>query len=618
MDKSVKDSVTAALHLLTKRDRRRLLLASGVQTSLGLLDLLGVALLGLVGAIAVSGLDPDSLPSWAQELFDSVGLGDATASQLAGIVAATAAALFLAKTGLSAFLTRRILTFLANRQADVSARLARDLLSRQLLDVQRWPTAQVIYALTGGVNSATVALLGAALVIVTELFLFGIIAVGLLIIDPITTIIAGIFFGLILFILQVVLGRASARNSHIMAETSMTTMTAVSEALITYRETTVLNRRELYVESFEGLVRTSARASAGNMYMMEIPKYILETALVIGGFALALVQFLTRDLSAAAATVALFLAAGFRVIPSLLRLQGAGIGIRSAAAASRKTLEIADFLGTHPAPDSAGQAMDTRAEVIKALIARGHGDFEASVKVEDITVSYRNADSPALRHASLVVQPGQSLALVGSTGAGKSTLADVLLGVVEPDEGHVTISGRPPREAIVTWPGAIAYVPQEVALTDGTVRDNVALGLPRAAVDDELVWEALRRARLADFLRDERDGLDTVVGERGVRLSGGQRQRLGIARALYTRPRLLLLDEATSALDAETEQLITQTLQELEGDVTTITVAHRLATIRHADQVAYLKDGVIEARGTFDEVRAAVPDFARQAKILGL
>ena len=618
VDKSVKDSIVASLQLLPKRARRKLLVAAGIQTSLGLLDLAGVALLGLVGAVAVSGLDPNSLPTWIQDFFDSVGLGDATASQLAGIIAAAAASLFLLKTLLSAFLTRKILVFLANRQADVSAMLARDLLSRQLLDVQRWPTAQVIYALTGGVNSATVALLGASLVIVTELFLFGIIAVGLLVIDPVTTLVAGAFFAVIIFILQYVLGRASARNSHVMAETSMTTMTAVSEALLTYRETTVLNRRELYVESFEGLVRTSARASSSNMYIMEIPKYVLETALVVGGFLLAFVQFLTRDLSAAAATVALFLAAGFRIIPSLLRLQGAGLGIRSATAASRKTLEIADFLKTHPAPETTAASLNTQPAAIKALIAAGHLDFEASVQLEHVTVTYRNAEVPALRDVSVEVSPGQSLALVGSTGAGKSTLADVLLGVVDADEGTVRISGKSPREAILTWPGAIAYVPQEVALTDGNVRENVALGLPRDAIDDDMVWDALRRARLADFLREEREGLDTVIGERGVRLSGGQRQRLGIARALYTRPRLLLLDEATSALDAETEQLITQTLQELEGDVTTITVAHRLATIRHADQIVYLKDGIIEARGTFDEVRAAAPDFANQARILGL
>jgi len=210
------------------------------------------------------------------------------------------------------------------------------------------------------------------------------------------------------------------------------------------------------------------------------------------------------------------------------------------------------------------------------------------------------------------------VALVGSTGAGKSTLTDVILGVLEPDEGSVLISGVPPRQAIERWPGAISYVPQQVALVFGSVRDNVALGLPREAVDDELVWEALERARIARFLRDSREGLDTMIGERGVRLSGGQRQRLGIARALYTRPLLLVLDEATSALDAETEQAIVSTLNDLEGEVTTITVAHRLATVRRADQLLYLRKGRIEARGTFEEVRSAVPDFDRQASLLGL
>jgi ABC-type multidrug transport system fused ATPase/permease subunit len=157
-----------------------------------------------------------------------------------------------------------------------------------------------------------------------------------------------------------------------------------------------------------------------------------------------------------------------------------------------------------------------------------------------------------------------------------------------------------------------------VALVAGSVRENVALGLTGDMIDDDLVWEALRRAHLDEFLIENREGLDTMIGERGFRLSGGQRQRLGIARALYTRPKLLVLDEATSALDAETEQAIIRTLQELEGEVTTITVAHRLATVRYADQLLYLENGRIAARGTFDEVRTEVADFNRQASLLGL
>lgn len=233
-------------------------------------------------------------------------------------------------------------------------------------------------------------------------------------------------------------------------------------------------------------------------------------------------------------------------------------------------------------------------------------------------VTYPGAIEPALIAVDLDAPSGSSVALVGSTGAGKSTLSDVILGVIDPDVGHVTIGGATPKEAVHQWPGAIAYVPQAVALVGGTVRENVALGLPQEMIDDDLVWNALRRAHLAEFLADSREGLETFVGERGFRLSGGQRQRLGIARALYARPKLLVLDEATSALDSETEQAIIATLRDLKGEVTTVTVAHRLATVRQADQLLYLKDGKVMAKGTFDHVRKVVPGFNRQASLLGL
>ncbi len=232
--------------------------------------------------------------------------------------------------------------------------------------------------------------------------------------------------------------------------------------------------------------------------------------------------------------------------------------------------------------------------------------------------TFADAADPILNDISFTIPPGSSMAFVGSTGAGKSTLADVLLGVLRQDTGTVSIGGLTPREAITKWPGAIAYVPQLVALVPGTVRQNVALGLPDPTINDDLVWEALNRAHLAGFLEDYREGLDTFIGERGFKLSGGQRQRLGIARALYTRPRLLVLDEATSALDADTELAIIETLQELEGHVTTITVAHRLATVRFADQLVYLERGRIVARGTFEDLRYQSSEFDHQATLLGL
>lgn len=614
-------AVRKALRLLDKRARWLLGLAAGVQMSLGLLDLAGIALVGVVATVAVSGVQATELPGWLQGGIEAVGLGGLSNSQLIGVLGLGAALAMILKTVLSAYLTRRLIAFLANQQAGVSARLAREFLGRPLLDVQRWSTAEVLYALSSGVGAAVIGVLGSTVIGLAEIFLFMIVAVSLFIFDPVLTITAGIIFGVIVFVLQVVLGRMSARNARLMAEAAIGTTSAVQEALATYREATVLNRREMYVKRFEGLVTVSARAVGANQYILEVPKFVLESALIIASFALAIIQFLTKDLTTAATTVALFLTAGFRIIPAMLRLQAAGINIRNGSEGARPTFVLANFLEWNPATksgDFANAALPADPQQIRELVDRGHADFVPEVRVENAQVTYVATTSPALHSASLLVAAGTSLALVGSTGAGKSTLADVILGVIEPEQGTVTVSGVSPREAIGRWPGAMAYVPQAVALVEGSIRENVALGLPSEAIDDDRVWEALERAHLASFLRQGRDGLDTVVGERGIRLSGGQRQRLGIARALYTRPLLLVLDEATSALDAETEQAIVQTLEDLEGSVTTITIAHRLATVRRADQLLYLRDGEIVARGTFEQVRREVVDFDRQAALLGL
>ena len=575
--------------------------------------------MGILAAVAVSGTGISTIPAPVQTLLDNLGLGDLTITQLSAVVAVAAVTVLVAKTALSAVMQRRIFRFLANRQAEVSARLARAFLSRPLMDVQRWTEPEAIYALGSGVGSATVSMLGAAIIIASEIFLFLIVAVSLFLLDPIVTLFAIALFAALGIVMQRVLTRRTTRNAQVITDASIDTLAAVSEALQTYREATVLNRRDLYLARYERLIGQYAGATASTAFIMEIPKYVLESALYLGILLLAGVQFVTKDFAAAAATTALFLAAGTRVTPALLRLQGAGITIRNASVQAQPTFYMADYLHIESSHEAnSGPTTVPTADAIKAQIAAGHGDFDPSITVDMASVTYTDAGEPALIDATFSAKAGTSVALVGTTGAGKSTLADVILGVLAPAGGSVTISGVSPREAIDRWPGAIAYVPQQVALVFGTVRDNVALGLPRAAIDDDMVWEALERAYLADFLRDSRDGLETMIGERGVRLSGGQRQRLGIARALYTRPRLLVLDEATSALDSETEVAIIKTLDALEGEVTTLTVAHRLATVRRADQLLYLERGRILCSGTFDEVRTSVPDFDRQASLLGL
>jgi ABC-type multidrug transport system fused ATPase/permease subunit len=247
-----------------------------------------------------------------------------------------------------------------------------------------------------------------------------------------------------------------------------------------------------------------------------------------------------------------------------------------------------------------------------------HEGFRSEIQIQNISLTYPSKKSPAVSGISLTIQPGESIAFVGLSGAGKTTIIDVLLGILNPDEGSVFISGLPPLSAVAKWPGAVSYVPQDVMISTGTIRENVALGFPAKYATDELVMDALKFAHLDAFVMGLPNGLDTQVGERGAMISGGQRQRLGIARAMFTKPHLLVLDEATSSLDGETEAGISESFKKMRGSTTVVLIAHRLSTVRNADTVVYLADGRIKAKGSFDEVRSAVPDFDRQAKLMGL
>jgi ABC-type multidrug transport system fused ATPase/permease subunit len=235
-----------------------------------------------------------------------------------------------------------------------------------------------------------------------------------------------------------------------------------------------------------------------------------------------------------------------------------------------------------------------------------------------VNFKYPKADSNALSNISIHVATGSTCAIVGPSGSGKTTLVDLLLGMFEPQSGSVFVSNETPLECISKNPGAIGYVPQDVAVFQGTIRENVALGFPIGEATDERINFALEVAQLRDFVSQLPNGIDTEVGPRGSKLSGGQRQRLGIARAMFTKPMLLLLDESTSALDAQTELAVSEAIASIPYEITTIIIAHRLSTVRKADQVIYLCEGVISAQGIFEEVRSKVTDFDEQAKLMGL
>jgi len=606
--------VKSALALLDRRSKRILLVLVLIQVLVAGLDLLGVLLFGLVAALSASAVAGQTSQTLT-DVLNLVGLTDADEVYLAIGLAAAAGLVFVTKSVLTFLLVRRSLRFLANRQAMVSSRLAEQLLSRPLLFVQRNSSQQNAYALTSGANAATLGVLGNSVVVVAELALLAVMAAGLLLIDPLVAIFTIVFFAALGLIMNRALGNWARRLGVQLAAAEVASYTSVQDALRTYRETTVSGRRTLFVERFQGLRWQAANYQADSQIMIQVSKYVFEVGLIVGGAALAVSQVLTREVVAAVAVIAVFLTAASRIMPALLRLQQASLGIRQAAGTAAPTFELNRDMES--AVEEFGIDGVLRNRILAGLSSE-HDGFTPDLDMREVTVTYPGAEMPAIAEASVSLASGESLALVGPTGAGKSTLADLVLGVLEPEIGAVRVSGMRPTDAVSRWPGAMSYVPQEVIVLNGTIRDNVALGLPTDAVDDDIIWEALERSHLADMLRREREGLDTTVGEHGVRLSGGQRQRLGLARALYTRPRFMVLDEATSALDAETEKAVTDALQELSGDVTLVIIAHRLATIRHCTQVVYVEGGRIQSRGTFEEVRAAQPNFNRQAELLGL
>jgi ABC-type multidrug transport system fused ATPase/permease subunit len=283
------------------------------------------------------------------------------------------------------------------------------------------------------------------------------------------------------------------------------------------------------------------------------------------------------------------------------------LSIKSNIGASSPTLDLIEELKDTDPLATNSEKIDFR-----------HDGFEASIQVENVYLKYPTKSDNAIENLSIRIQPGATVAIVGPSGAGKTSLVDLILGVISPDTGNVSISGKPPLEAIATWPGSISYVPQDIQIINGTIAENISMGFKLEDESLGRIHDSIKIAKLENTVSQLELGINTQVGDRGTKLSGGQRQRLGIARAMFTKPKLLILDEATSSLDGQTEFDVNESIQNLKGSTTVLMIAHRLSTVRNADLVIYLEKGKLLASGSFMEVRNLIPDFDSQAKLMGL
>lgn len=493
--------------------------------------------------------------------------------------------------------------FVLSERVRTSARILRHFLTAPYTEVSQRSSAELLRAMDYSVMQVFNYTVNGLMYSVTNAIAIIAIATALIVVSPLPMLAAIVYFGIAaLVFLRFVKPRATAAGV-VMVDASLAGWRTAFAALGGIKELNVRGSQEHFVERYEAAQLRGARAGRVSSFLGALPRYMLEILFIIAIGLVLLVGVLTGAGASSGGTLgllAVFVAAGFRILPAVTGLLGSASNIKvGAPSLDLVHREVIAARARAVAPEASTQALA----------------FHDVLRVEDLGFTYPDTARPVLTAVGFDVPCGTSVAFVGGSGAGKTTLVDLLLGLHEPTTGRITVDGVDVADHRRAWQRNIGYVAQEVYVLDATLGENIAFDQDPDDIDHGLLAQVVEQAQLADLVADLPRGLDTEVGEKGARLSGGQRQRIGIARALYRRPRLLVLDEATSALDNETEHRISETIAALHGEVTVVVVAHRLSTVRGADQIVFLADGRVQSRGTFEELRVADADFARLVEL---
>jgi ABC-type multidrug transport system fused ATPase/permease subunit len=595
--------------LLSKTDRRKILIIAVIQIFLGFLDLLGVIFIGAIGILAVNGLGTQQPNNGVDRFLSFLHLTELSLQSQVGVLGLLATLVFILKTGFSAYFTRRVLNYLSYKGSELSVKSVQHTFRMSILQINGRPQQELLFALTSGPSTLMVNVLGTAMTLVTDVSLMFVLGIALLVVDPLVATFSIVVFSGLGFLMYKSLHKRATYLGRKSTELNVKSSSQLIEVLNSYRFLSVRDRKDYFAQEIKQMRMEFGAVSGENSFMPYISKYVFETAVVLGTLLIAASQFLTQDAAQAVATLSIFMAAGSRIAPAALRIQQSGLTIKNNLGVCEPVLKFLEDIPWERVKE---------VEIQDPYPKFDHDYFHPSIAVRKVSFRYPGSLEDALEDITFDVHEGSVTSIVGPSGSGKTTLADLLLGILLPDSGSILLSNHPIDQSFKDWPGAISYVPQEVALMSGTIRENVAMGFDAEVIPEAKILEALEMAQLKDFALSLPDGIDTLIGERGTRLSGGQKQRLGIARALFTRPKLIVLDEATSSLDGSTEADISSAIHKLRGSVTVVLIAHRLSTVKSSDQLIYLSNGKIVSKGSFEQVRSEVPDFDNQAQLVGL
>ncbi|MBL6279498.1 ABC transporter ATP-binding protein [Micromonospora fiedleri] len=570
-----------AVALLDRRSRRRYALAVPAALIVMVLELVGfIALAAVVQVLTTPSLlttaGPRSLIGLAQNVVDAQ-----SPTGFVATVGAFAVGLLIARGVFASIVAWWQAGVLARAEAVLSTRLFRTFLSADYgfhlehhsADLTR-TVAQSVRSLMGRV------LLPGAAVVIEGALIVGL-GAALFIMEPAPALTSMTTLGLAMAGYLAVVRRKARRIGIEDEQLNAADQRIIQEGLGAVKVLTILERRSHVIARFDTSRHRHAQTLRGLLFMSNFSRYYLEAVVLVMAATIAAAA-LSGGQAAALGSIGVILAGSMRLLPSVQRMMTALNTIR-VGAGSIDTIERDLLLANSSTPE---QPRSTPPAPVP---------FRRHIEFRDLAYRYPSAAAPALHDINLTIRYGESVGIVGTSGSGKTTLVDVLTGLLPPSAGGLYVDGTQiTRANLPSWRAQIGYVPQETIIVDDTVRRNVALGLDDADIDDRAVWRALEQAQLQDLVKALPEGLDSRLGERGVRMSGGQRQRIGIARALYHHPRVLVLDEATAALDSGTESQIVSTIERLHGAVTIIMIAHRLSTIERCDLRVRLEHGRIE------------------------
>jgi ABC-type multidrug transport system fused ATPase/permease subunit len=587
-------TIGRTLVILNREEKIKCALFMFFQFTFNLLDILGVILIGVLVSLSTRANSTNSSVGLVNKLLSFLGIDNISSDNQMIVLMLGTIFLLITKMVGNLVTLYKLNLFISSCSAELSSNLVLKLLSSNLLIVQAKSVQEIMFLLTQGV----ITMLG---VIIRFIAMFGDIAMVFLMVTMLCYVNLSIaimsiavfgFIGVILFFASQQRALISGRMQWSL---SVRSSEEINEALSSFREIFVRNRQHFYAERVKK-TRLGLAKSLGQLnFLPNLNKYLLETSVTLGALLVAAFQFYSGDLNKATTSLGLFLAASTRIAPAFMRLQQNYLDYRGSLGLVKQSLNLIDDLSPVSIRKDTGD-----------FVSSSYPGFDARISLKGVVFKYPEQYSPVLEQIDLELKPNIKYAVIGESGAGKSTLVDIILGILEPNEGTVEISGLSPKQAIEAWPGAIAYVPQTIVITNGTIAENINLGFEGIPNAQKLLDHAIDNTNLSSLITQFKLGLNSPAGDLGNRLSGGQKQRIGIARAMFTQPKLLILDEATSALDNENEEEIASALFNLEG-ITIVAIAHRLSTILKADEIIYIRHGRIECMGKLEDMRKLIP-----------